>query len=65
MAHEGTAMLEAAEELREEEKKMRILFRIALDIKAGRLPVSFSTKGAELADKYDGEELEEYAWGGY
>lgn len=59
------ATLEKADALREEEKKMRILYRIAQQIKAGTLPASYSIKGAELATKYSGEELEEYAWGGY
>ena len=64
MAHEGVTM-EVAEAMSEEVKKMRILFRIADDIKAGRLPESYSAKGAELAAKYSGEELQEYAYGGY
>lgn len=65
MAHEEAVTMEKADVMSEVVKKMKILFRIALDIKAGRLPDSFSTKGAELAAKYEGEELEEYAYGGY
>ena len=61
MAHEvGT--IEEANELKEMEKKLKILFRIAVDIKAGILPETYSAKGAELANKYEGEELEEYAF---
>ncbi len=56
--------MEVADEIREEEKKMRILFRIAQQIKSGTLPASYSKKGAEMAANYEGEELEEYAWGG-
>ena len=47
----------------EKNKDMRRLYRIALDIKAGRLPVTFSKKGAELASKFEGEELEKVAFG--
>ena len=52
-------------ELREEEKKLRILFRIAVQIKAGSLPESYSQKGKELANKYEGEDLEGYAYGDF
>ena len=58
------ATMEKAEELDDKVKKLRILYRIAQQIKAGTLPASYSIKGAELAAKYSGEELEEYAWGG-
>ena len=64
MAHE-VATMEQAEGLQEEVKRLKILYRIALDIKKGVIPVSFSKKGAELASKYEGEQLEEYAYGGY
>ena len=60
-----TATIERMEAIREEEKMMRILYRIAVEIKKGNLPPSYSKKGAELASKYEGEALEEYAYGGY
>lgn len=52
------------DKLKEEERKMRTLYRIAVDIKKGTIPSTYSKKGAELAEKYSGEELEEYAYGG-
>ncbi len=51
--------------MKEKERKLQILYRIAVDIKKGTIPASYSKKGAELADKYPGEELEAYAYGGY
>lgn len=57
------ATIEKMEEATKEQQRMRTLFRIAVDIKAQRLPASYSKKAAELAEKYSGEELEEYAWG--
>ncbi len=66
MAHElATESPSELIELREEEKKLRILFRIAVQIKAGSLPESYSQKGKELADKYEGEDLEGYAYGDF
>jgi len=63
MAHEGAiGTIEEANELRDMEKKLKILFRIAVQIKAGSLPEDYSAKGAELANKYEGEELEAYAY---
>lgn len=64
MAHEGeVGTIEEANELRDMEKMLKILFRIAVDIKAGLLPETYSAKGAELAKKYEGEDLEAYAFG--
>lgn len=57
------ATIEKMEEVTKEQRRMRTLFQIAVDIKAERLPASYSEKGAELAEKYSGEELEEMAWG--
>lgn len=57
------ATIEKMEEVTKEQRRMRTLFQIAVDIKAERLPRSYSEKAAELADKYSGEELEEMAWG--
>ncbi len=66
MAHgDDVATIEQADSLEEEVKRMKILFRIAVQIKAGSLPESYSAKGTELANRYPGEELEEYAYGGY
>lgn len=63
MAHEGAVgTIEEANELKEMEKKLKILFRIAVQIKAGTLPESYSAEGARLAAKYQGEELEAYAF---
>jgi hypothetical protein len=39
----------------------RTLFRIALSIKKGETPRSYSKKAAELADSMSLEELEKYA----
>ncbi len=61
MAHEVGTMEEATE-LKEMEKKLKILFRIAVQIKAGSLPETYSVKGTELAKKYEGEDLEAYAY---
>lgn len=60
-----TASIETMDKLREEEQKMRTLYRIAVAIKKGEIPASYSKKAAELATKYEGEELEEYAFGGH
>ena len=57
--------MEEATELKKMEKRLKILFRIAVQIKAGSLPETYSAKGAELASKYEGEDLEEYAYEGY
>ncbi len=66
MAHEdGLVTMEMATDMTETIKQMRILFQIAVDIKAGRLPEDYSAKGAELAAKFEGEELEEFAFGSY
>ena len=63
MAHEGeVGTIEEANELKEMEKMLKILFRIAVDIKAGILPETYSAEGARLAAKYEGEELEAYAY---
>ena len=50
--------MEKLEGLKKKEREMRILYSIAVDIKAGNLPASYSKKGAELAEKYSGEQLE-------
>jgi len=65
MAEVKTPNLEALKKAEEKERKMRTLFCIAVDIKAGRLPATYSKKAAELAEKYSGEDLEAYAYGGY
>lgn len=63
MAHEGEAgTIEEANDLRDLEKRLKILFRIAVQIKAGNLPETYSAEGARLAAKYEGEELEAYAY---
>ena len=54
--------IEEANELKEMEKRLKILFRIAVDIKAGSLPETYSAEGARLAAKYEGEDLEAYAY---
>jgi len=59
-----TQSTEKLEELREKEKERQILFRIALSIKKGETPASYSKKAAALAEKYEGEELEKLAYGG-
>ena len=63
MAHGGdVGTIEEASELRDLEKRLKILFRIAVQIKAGNLPETYSSEGSRLAAKYEGEELEEYAY---
>ena len=52
-------------ELLDQQKELQTLFMIAVDIKAGRLPESYSVKGTEFANKYEGEELEKFAFGSF
>lgn len=42
-------------------EKQRTLFRIALSIKKGETPRSYSKEAAKLADEMSIEELEKYA----
>lgn len=45
--------------------KERTLYCIAMSIKKGDTPASYSKKAAELAQKHEGEKLEEYCYGTY